>query len=142
MRSALRTLLVLWVGGWLASCAERRKDCPQCSTVVIAATGEPSTLIPPLVSETVARDISDQIYERLAYLSPGGSPVDQSGYRPGLAERWERIDSLNWRFRLRPNAHWQDGRPETELNFKLYRQATNKIIGISDEATAFLHKLF
>ena len=78
MRSALRTVLVLWLGGWLASCGERQKDCPQCSTVVIAATGEPSTLIPPLVSETVARDISDQIYERLAYLSPGGSPVDRA----------------------------------------------------------------
>ncbi len=33
---------------------------------------------------------------------------------------------------------WNDGRPETELNFKLYRQATNKIVGISDEAAAFL----
>ena len=33
---------------------------------------------------------------------------------------------------------WQDGRPETELNFKFYRQATNKIIGLSAEAAAFL----
>ena len=31
---------------------------------------------------------------------------------------------------------WNDGRPETELNFKFYRQATNKIAGISDEAAA------
>jgi hypothetical protein len=27
---------------------------------------------------------------------------------------------------------WNDGQPQTELNFKFYRQATNKIIGISD----------
>lgn len=33
---------------------------------------------------------------------------------------------------------WNDGRPETELNFKFYRQATNKIVGISDNAAAFL----
>ncbi|WP_414461630.1 hypothetical protein [Hyphomicrobium sp. DY-1] len=33
---------------------------------------------------------------------------------------------------------WDDGRPETELNFKFYRQATNKIVGISDEAAAYL----
>jgi hypothetical protein len=33
---------------------------------------------------------------------------------------------------------WTDGKPETELNFKLYRQATNKIIGISDAAKMFL----
>src|ERR1700747_2919052 len=32
-----------------------------------------------------------------------------------------------------------DSRPETELNFKFYRQATNKIVGISDKAGAFLH---
>jgi threonine dehydratase len=35
-----------------------------------------------------------------------------------------------------------DGRPETELNFKFYRQATNKIVGISDEAAAFLRRCF
>ena len=37
---------------------------------------------------------------------------------------------------------WQDGRPETELNFKFYRQATNKIVGISDAAAAFLEEFF
>jgi len=35
-----------------------------------------------------------------------------------------------------------DGQPETELNFKFYRQATNKIVGISDEAAAFLRGFF
>ena len=33
---------------------------------------------------------------------------------------------------------WNDGGPGTELNFKFYRQATNKIVGLSDEAAAFL----
>jgi hypothetical protein len=37
---------------------------------------------------------------------------------------------------------WNDGLPGTELNFKFYRQATNKIVGISDEAAAFLSKCF
>src|SRR3954454_23114709 len=37
---------------------------------------------------------------------------------------------------------WTDGRPETELNFKFYRQATNKIVGISDDAAAFLDGFF
>lgn len=37
---------------------------------------------------------------------------------------------------------WNDGRPETELNFKFYRQATNKIVSISDEAAAFLRGFF
>ncbi len=37
---------------------------------------------------------------------------------------------------------WDDGQPETELNFKFYRQATNKIVGISDQAAAFLGGFF
>lgn len=37
---------------------------------------------------------------------------------------------------------WNDGQPETELNFKLYRQATNKIVGISEEAASFLDGFF
>jgi hypothetical protein len=37
---------------------------------------------------------------------------------------------------------WNDGRPETELNFKFYRQATNKVVGISNEAAAFLRGFF
>jgi hypothetical protein len=43
---------------------------------------------------------------------------------------------------LKPFATWRDGRPETELNFKFYRQATNKIAGISDQAAAFLDGFF
>jgi hypothetical protein len=37
---------------------------------------------------------------------------------------------------------WNDGRPGTELNFKFYRQSTNKIVGISNKAAAFLSKCF
>jgi hypothetical protein len=43
---------------------------------------------------------------------------------------------------LKPFSDWNDGRPETELNFKFYRQATNKIVGISDEAATYLRRFF
>jgi hypothetical protein len=46
------------------------------------------------------------------------------------------------RTELKPFFDWDDGRPETELNFKFYRQATNKIVGLSDVAAAFLAKFF
>ena len=46
------------------------------------------------------------------------------------------------RSELKPFSAWNDGRPETELNFKFYRQATNKIVSISDEAAAFLRRFF
>ena len=43
---------------------------------------------------------------------------------------------------LKPFSDWNDSRPETELNFKFYRQATNKIVGLSDETAVFLHGFF
>jgi hypothetical protein len=46
------------------------------------------------------------------------------------------------RSELKRFSDWDDGRPQTELNFKFYRQATNKIAGISDEAAVFLDKFF
>jgi hypothetical protein len=46
------------------------------------------------------------------------------------------------RSQLKQYSNWDDGRPETELNFKFYRQATNKIGGISDETAAFLDGFF
>ena len=46
------------------------------------------------------------------------------------------------RSELKPFSDWHDGRPETELNFKFYRQATDKIVGISEQAAAFLRGFF
>jgi hypothetical protein len=43
---------------------------------------------------------------------------------------------------LKSFCEWDDGRPETELNFKFYRQATNKIVSLSEEAIAFLRSHF
>lgn len=68
--------------------------------------------------------------------------------RPGVARQTPRVSitvrrtaiatrSMGRR-ELKPFTDWDDGRPETELNFKFYRQATNKVVGLSDEAAAFL----
>ena len=72
--------------------------------------------------------------------------------KPGVARQTPRVSITVARIALAQRrlgrsdlkrfADWQDGRPETELNFKLYRQATNKIVGLSDEATTFLQAFF
>lgn len=72
--------------------------------------------------------------------------------KPGVARQTPRVSiTVNrtalarrrlGRSELKPFSDWNDGRPETELNFKFYRQATNKIAGISDEAAAFLRGFF
>jgi len=43
---------------------------------------------------------------------------------------------------LKPFRDRKDDRPQTEIARKLYRQATNKIAGVSDEAAAFLRTYF
>ena len=46
------------------------------------------------------------------------------------------------RSELKRFSDWNDDQPQTELNFKFYRQATNKIVGISDQAAEFLSSFF
>jgi hypothetical protein len=70
----------------------------------------------------------------------------------GVARQTPRIDltirCVAWakrrlgRSELKGFTEWKDGRPETELNFRFYRQATNKVIGISDATAAFLERFF
>lgn len=110
-RPAVGRSVVAWIALALAGGCGGEPACTDCDTVVIAVTGEPTTLVPPLIAETVGRDVSDLVFERLATLAPGGSPNDSAAYRPGLAERWEQVDSVTWRFVLRPGASWHDGRP-------------------------------
>jgi peptide/nickel transport system substrate-binding protein len=81
--------------------------------LAIAAISEPQSLVPPLIWESVGRDIADQVYERLAVLPGGAAPIDETAYLPALAVRWERVDTLTWRFVLRPGARWHDGTPVT-----------------------------
>ncbi len=91
----------------------------------------------------------------------GGSGLVASGIvtsaqasprRPGIARQTPRVSVAIrrtalakrrlGRSELKPFSDWNDGRPETELNLKLYRQATGKIVGISNEAAAFLRGFF
>jgi hypothetical protein len=72
--------------------------------------------------------------------------------KPGIARQTPRVSITIRRTALAKRrlgrselklfSNWNDGRPETELNFKFYRQATNKIVGLSEEAAAFLRGFF
>lgn len=73
-------------------------------------------------------------------------------FKPGIARQTPRVSitvrrTASAKVRLGRNelrrfSDWNDGRPETELNFKIYRQATNKIVGLSEAAGQFLQGLF
>jgi len=77
--------------------------------------------------------------------SPAAKPADVTRWTPRVSITVRRTGLASrplGRQELKRFADWKDGRPETELNFKLYRQATNKIIGISSQAGAFLRSYF
>ncbi|CEJ13551.1 hypothetical protein BN1110_03872 [bacterium YEK0313] len=71
---------------------------------------------------------------------------------PGIARQTPRVSLAVARIELalRPLGRrelkrfddWSDRAPATELNFKLYRQATNKVVGLSEPAAAFLAGFF
>jgi hypothetical protein len=73
-------------------------------------------------------------------LEPGGG---RQTPRVSIAVRvTERAKRRLGRNELKAFTDWNDGKAATELNFKLYRQATDKIVGLSPEAAAFLGKFF
>ena len=73
--------------------------------------------------------------------------------RPRGAARWTprvsiEVDRVRpakrplGREELKPWRNVKDGSPQAELDFKFYRQATDKICGISDATAAFLRTFF
>lgn len=107
------TLLVLALPACRPAPDGASAACADCGRLVIAAVGEPPSLLPPLVQETVGRDVSAQLYERLLELAPGGAPMDPAAWRPALAERWARADDTTLVLTLRAGARWHDGVPLT-----------------------------
>lgn len=131
-------LFLLATATVLAGCG-RQEPCPRCDTLVIAAVGEPDHLLPPFAWQSVGRDIGDLVFERLAVLDPGQSPLDTGAYQPGLASRWEQVDSITWRFHLRSGARWHDGTPvragDVEFSFAAYQDSTIDAPGRSSLAS-------
>lgn len=79
----------------------------------------------------------------LSKATPRKRGVERQTPRVSIAVKRTALASKRLgRSELKPFTDWKDGRPETELNFKFYRQATNKIVGLSADAAAFLGHRF
>ena len=105
---------------------ERRGGCtgPNCGTIIDAATGEPSTLLPPSGEDVVSNDISEQLFLKLADVGMSTNTVGDEDFQPLLAQKWEWDGPLTLVFHLDPRARWQDGQPVTaadvEFTFNAY----------------------
>ena len=110
-----RALLPLAVLSLCVTGARRAPECrgAYCGTLVFVSGGQPDILLPPVSVSSLARDIHDQIFLKLADIGMELNTVGDRGFVPQLARRWEFRDSLTLVFHLDPRARWQDGRRVT-----------------------------
>ena len=69
-----------------------------------ANDGDVRAMDPYTLNETVQNSFLNNIYERLVQRDK------QLGIEPALAVSWKQTSATVWRFNLRPNVKWQDGR--------------------------------
>lgn len=107
---------------WLAHCHWTLAADPKAATggptnapesvLRIQIAGEPVSLDPMMAEDTLSTRILANTMDGLVGYSPQGQ------LEPRIAERWEiSPDRLNYRFYLRPNAKWSDGRAVTSDDF-------------------------
>ena len=115
---AARCTHALLAGLLLAGCQEVKQQPVTAGpndvggTMVIAQPAEPGTLLPPLVTLSLDRQMTDLLYDRLAEIGDDLNTVGDRGFKKQLAERWEWApDSLSIVLHLDPRARWHDGVP-------------------------------
>src|SRR5438034_6779641 len=98
----------------VAGC-ERPVGCTgeDCGTIVIASGGEPDILLPPVSEFAITRDVTDQLFLKLADLGLSGNTIGDEDFQPQLAERWEWDAPTTLVFHLDPRARWHDGQAVT-----------------------------
>ena len=151
MRTILRWSAFLTVAA--AAGCRPEAPCPECGTAVIAAGADADILLPAL-TQGVGRQVSDQIFLKLADVGLATNTVGDSGFVPRLAESWRFENPLTLVFRLDPRARWQDGVPVTArdvaFTFAAYRDtlldaparpllADIDSVTVRDERTAVVH---
>jgi peptide/nickel transport system substrate-binding protein len=83
--------------------------------VVVAQERDAEDWDPPVGWQTESEWIELNAYDCLLFRN-----ADHSGFVPGLATRWERINDLTTRFHLRPNVRFHDGTPFTAEDVKFH----------------------
>ncbi|HEV8382930.1 MAG TPA: peptide ABC transporter substrate-binding protein [Gemmatimonadales bacterium] len=118
----------LLVGSLSACTARGGCSGDHCGTLVIAALGQPDILLPPITQLAIARDVSDQLFLKLADVGMSANTIGDGDFVPQLAARWDWTDSVTLTFHLDPRAKWQDGVPVTAADvaftFDIYSDST------------------
>jgi peptide/nickel transport system substrate-binding protein len=100
----------------IVACSERAGDTTGGGTggtlIIVQAGIESSPLLPPFAADNVARNVIDQVYDRLAQLGPNLNTLGDRDFQPRLARSWTwSPDSMSVAFSIDPRARWHDGQP-------------------------------
>lgn len=92
-------------------------------TIIIAANREPVSLDPAAVTVSYGQFIESNIYDCLLQFNADGAVVAD------LAERWEHVDDLTWKFTLKQGVKFHNGENLTSKDVlftftRLFDQAT------------------
>jgi oligopeptide transport system substrate-binding protein len=80
-------------------------------TVTINMSEEPRNMDPQKAQDTVAFMVLGHVKEGLTRMDPKNNVI------PGQAESWEQLAPTKYRFKLRADAKWSDGKPVTSKDF-------------------------
>ncbi len=102
----MKTKRVMWVLG-LALAAALAAGPALCAqdTLVVVQEAEPVGLDIMQSSIQTTMSVGYNIHETLL------KPTEQAGVLPGLAEKWEKVDDLTWKFTLVKGATFHNGEP-------------------------------
>jgi peptide/nickel transport system substrate-binding protein len=126
--SAMKKLVAVSFVSCVIACTELTPDSARDpgGTLVISATADPGTLFPPFAFTNQAKQITEQIYDYLADVGPDMNTLDETTFRPALADRWQwSSDSLMLAFHINPRAKWHDGKDVTARDVQ-FTLALNK----------------
>jgi peptide/nickel transport system substrate-binding protein len=89
----------------VSGCEKKNASGPAAAKELTLATGEDLKTLDIMDIGGQAHWIPSQMYETLVI------PNDKMQPQPLLAESWERVDTLTWRFHLRKGVKFHDGTP-------------------------------
>lgn len=110
-------LSVLMLIGMLSGCGDKQNnddgntnnggEQTVKNSVSVILGGEPTNIDPQNCSQNNGFAIMKQVFQTLVTLDESGNPV------PCLAESWEQVDELTWRFKLRDDVYFHNGEKMT-----------------------------
>jgi len=118
--SMIKKILAIFLTATLLSCV---KNDSNNRLLTLAMEDELITLDPYLHDDSIAHSILSNIYEALV-----GFDRDMK-VEPALAIRWENPDDLTWRFSLRPDVFFHNGKKLTasDVKYSLERARRGKV---------------